>query len=143
MIAALTILHIAIASAWFGHKLLIPGDIRASAGLKTEQAGRFLQRLRRAERLGQLTGVGTLVSGAALWWAVGFETVDAGVWVGAGLVVGAILVGAAIGRPASNQLRYAVERGDRVEATIAGGRLSRVLAVESLLWVGALAAMVL
>jgi hypothetical protein len=143
MTPALTILHIAIAAAWFGHKLLVPGDIRASAGVKTEQAGPFLRRLRRAERLGQITGIGTLLSGAALWWVVGFETVDAGVWVGAGLVVGAILVGAAIGRPASKQLRFAVERGDRVAATIAGGRLSRVLGVESLLWLGALTAMVL
>lgn len=143
MIAALTILHITIAAAWFGHKLLIPGDIRASAGTRTEAAAPFLARLQRAERLGVATGLGTLLSGAALWWAVGFDTVAAGVWVGAGLVLGAILIGATLGRPASKQLRAAVEEGDRVEAAVAGGRVNRVLSIESLLWLGALTAMVL
>lgn len=143
MSAALTILHIGIAAAWFGHKLLIPGDIRASAGARTESAAPFLVRLQRAERLGVATGLGTLLSGAALWWVVGFDTVDAGVWLGAGLVLGAILIGATMGGPATKRLRAAIEDGDRVEATVAGGRVNRVLGIESLLWVGALTAMVL
>jgi hypothetical protein len=143
MIAALTILHIATAAAWFGHKLLIPGDIRASAGTRAEVAAPFLTRLKRAERFGILTGMGTLLTGAALWWAVGFDSVDAGVWVGAGLVLGAILIGATMGRPASKGLRMAVEDGDRIAAAVAGGRVNRVLGIESLLWIGALTAMVL
>jgi hypothetical protein len=142
MIATLTIVHIAIAAAWFGHKLLLPGDIRASAGARTEAAGPFLSRLQRAERFGVATGLGTLASGGALWWVVGFDTVDAGVWVGAGLVLGAILIGAMLGGPATRQLRAAVESGDRIAATVAGGRLNRVLGIESLLWLGALTAMV-
>ena len=113
MIAALTILHIAIAAAWFGHKLLIPGDIRASAGARNDSAAPFLARLQRAERFGIASGLGTLLSGVALWWAVGFDTVDVGVWVGAGLVLGAILIGATMARPASKRLRAAVEDGDR------------------------------
>lgn len=143
MIAALRILHIVIAAAWFGHKLLIPSDVRASAATVRAQAGPFLRRLKRAERLGQWTGLGTLLSGVALWWAVGFNTVDIGVWVGAGLVLAAIVIGATSGRPASKRLRTAVEQGDRVEATIAGGQVNRVLGIESLLWLGALTAMVL
>jgi hypothetical protein len=143
MIPVLTILHIAIAAAWFGHKLLIPGDVRASAGARAEQGGPFLLRLRRAERLGVATGLGTLLSGAALWWAVGFDTVGVGVWVGAGLVLGAVLTGATMARPASNRLRAAIEDGDRVAAVEAGGRINQVLRIESLLWIGALTAMVL
>lgn len=143
MIAALTILHIAIAAAWFGHKLLIPGDIRASAGVRAEMGEPFLERLRRAERMGIATGLATLLSGAALWWAVGFDAVDPGVWVGAGFVLGAILIGATMGRPASQKLRAAIEAHDRVAATVAGARVNRVLGIESLLWIGALTAMVL
>jgi hypothetical protein len=63
-------------------------------------------------------------------------------WIGLGLVVTAIAVGAIVARPASAELREAVGRGDRVEATIAGRRISQVLSVESVLWVGALVAMV-
>ncbi len=141
MIPALTILHVAIAAAWFGHKLLVPGDVRASTRL--DQAGPFVARLQRAERFGIATGVGTALSGAALWWAVGFDTVDLGVWIGAGLVVGAMVVGATLGRPASKRLIAAIQHGDRVEATVAGNRVNQVLGLESLLWIGALAAMVL
>jgi hypothetical protein len=142
MIVAFEIAHIAIAAAWFGHKLLIPGDIRRSASAGADQAPAFLVRLRRAERLGVLTGLGTLLSGSALAWLVGVETVDIGVWVGLGLVLAAIATGAIVGRPASRRLREAVSNGDRVEATIAGRQVSQVLGVESLLWLGALTAMV-
>ncbi len=142
MIDALRILHIAIAAAWFGHKLLIPGDIHRSAAADPSQAQAMIDRLKRAERLGKWTGVGTLLSGGALLWAVGVDEVGIGVWVGLGLVICAIALGATTARTASNHLREAVTRGDRVGATIAGGRLSRVLGMESLLWVGALTAMV-
>ena len=142
MIAALTIAHIAIAAAWFGHKLLIPGDIRRSVSGGADQAAPFLARLKRAERLGQATGLGTLLSGGALLWAVGADTVALGVWIGLGLVLAAIITGAIVARPASKRLEAAVNAGDRVAATIAGGQISRVLGAEGVLWVAALTAMV-
>lgn len=142
MILALRILHIALAAAWFGHKLLVPGDIKRSVhGGKAGEEG-LLDRMKRAERLGQLTGIGTLLSGGALLWAVGVDTVGFWIWVGAGLVVVAIVIGVTMGRPASQQLRDAVVRQDRVEATVAAGRVNRVLGIESLLWLGALTTMV-
>jgi hypothetical protein len=60
LVVVLTVVHIAIAAAWFGHKLLIPGDIRRSAAAVDAQAEAFLIRLRRAERFGILTGLGTV-----------------------------------------------------------------------------------
>lgn len=138
----LEILHIAFAAAWFGHKLLIPGDIRRAVHAGGAESEALLGRMKRAERLGILTGIGTLISGGGLMWLVGIETVDIGVWVGLGLVVVALVVGVTTGRPASRLLRDAVARGDRVEATIAGGQVSRVLGLESLLWLGALVSMV-
>ncbi|HJQ77772.1 MAG TPA: hypothetical protein VJ948_11005 [Acidimicrobiia bacterium] len=142
MIVALTIAHIAIAAAWFGHKLLVPGDIRRSAGAGSADARALLSRLRRAERFGRLTGLGTVISGGLLVWAVGAGTVGIGVWVGTGLVLIAIVLGAVIARPASKRLVAAVETGDRVAASIAGAQIGRVLGIESVLWLGALAAMV-
>jgi hypothetical protein len=142
MILTLDILHIALAAAWFGHKLLIPGDIRSSVHAGQTESEALLARLRRAERFGILTGVGTLLSGSALLWLLGPEAVALWIWVGLALVVVAIGIGATIARPASRRLREAVGRGDRVEATVAGRQVNRVLAAESLLWVGALVTMI-
>ena len=142
MVVALTVLHIALAAAWFGHKLLVPGDIKASVRGDSDP-GPFLGRLKRAERVGQLTGVGTLLAGMGLAFAVDASTVGYGVWIGATLVVVTIVIGAVLARPVSNRLKTAVASGDRVTATIAGNRLNRLLGVESLLWLGALTGMVL
>lgn len=138
MILVLTFAHVAIAAAWFGHKLLLPGDIRTSVHADAED---LVPRLRRAERFGILTGLGTLISGAGLMWAVGVETVSLWIWAGLALVIAALAVGALVGRPASKRLRKAVESGDRVAATVEGRQIGRVLGVESLLWLGALTTM--
>lgn len=142
MVVALTAVHIAIAAAWFGHKLLIPGDIRRSAGAGKAQSEAFLARLRRAQGFGILTGLGTVLSGVVLAWVVGVESVGPGVWVGAGLVAAAIALGAIVARPASRRLDAAVKAGDRVGANRAGAQVGRVLEIESVLWLGALIAMV-
>jgi hypothetical protein len=143
MVITLKILHIALAAAWFGHKLLVPGDIRTSAQAGRDASALFLERLRRAERFGILTGLGTLAAGIGLAFAVDASTVGYGVWIGSTLVVIALVAGGIFARPASKQLRSAVATGDRVAAVVAGNRLNRVLAVESLLWIGALAGMVI
>jgi len=142
MVVVLTVLHIALAAAWFGHKLLVPGDIKASTRADADPTA-FVARLKRAERVGQLTGVGTLLAGVGLAFAVDASTVGYGVWIGATLVVATIALGAIAARPASNQLREAAVTGDRVSATVAGKRLNRILGLESLLWLGALAGMVI
>lgn len=143
MVVALQILHIALAAAWFGHKLVVPGDIRASAKSAPEGGAAFVSRLRRAQRLGIVTGSGTLAAGVGLAYAVDASTVGYGVWIGATLVVAAIVVGAIFGRPSSKRLQEAVIAGDRVAATVAGNRLNNVLGLEGLLWVGALSGMVI
>ncbi|HEU4321185.1 MAG TPA: hypothetical protein VFS66_14030 [Acidimicrobiia bacterium] len=142
MVVALTVLHIALAAAWFGHKLLVPADIKASIRGETAP-GPFLGRLQRAERVGQVTGLGTLLAGMGLAFAVDASTVGYGVWIGATLVVATIVIGAVFARPVSKRLEAAVTSGDRVAATVAGQRLNRLLGVESLLWLGALTGMVL
>lgn len=142
MVVALTVLHIALAAAWFGHKLLVPGDIKASVRGGSDPEP-FLGRLKRAERIGQVTGLGTLLAGMGLAFAIDASTVGYGVWIGATLVVATIVVGAVFARPISKRLKIAVAAGDRIEATIAGNSLNKILGLESLLWLGALTGMVL
>lgn len=141
MVLALTIAHVAIAAAWFGHKLLLPGDIRKSVHAGQAESEDLVSRLKRAERLGIVTGSGTLMTGVGLMWAVGIETVSLWIWGGLALVVVAIGIGALVARPASKRLVAAVVAGDRVAATVEGRQISRVLGAESLLWLGALTTM--
>ena len=143
LIALLRFLHILFAAAWFGHKLLIPGDIRRSTGSGGSTDDGFLHRLARAERLGIISGLGTVLFGGALAFEIGIDTVDIGVWIGTVLAVAAIGVGAIAGRPVVERLRTAVNNGQRTDAAAAGAQLNRILGAESLLWVGALAAMVI
>lgn len=138
---ALRTLHVLVAAAWFGHKLLVPGDIRAAVTDSVESTRELLPRLRRAERMGQFSGVGTLATGGLLIWWVGVEGVAVTKWIGLGLVLAAILTGAIVARPASNAFHASAEAGDRPGAARAGRTITRVLAVESLLWAATLALM--
>ena len=143
LVTTLNFLHILFAAAWFGHKLLVPGDIRRSTGSGGVADASFLDRLTRAERLGITSGLGTVIFGSILAFEVGFDTVDFGVWIGMGLAFSAIGVGAIAGRPVAKRLRTAVANGHRTDAAAAGAQLTRILSAESLLWAGALAAMVI
>lgn len=132
------ILHIGLASAWFGHKLLIPADMRKS--IVAGEGASLMVRLAKAERLGQITGLGTLATGSVLVWIIGPGSVRAAIWVGVGAVIVAFVVGATIARPASNRLRASVSAGDTTAGTHAA-TLGRLLVVESVLWVVALVSM--
>ena len=140
MATLIRILHVAVAAAWFGHKLLIPADIGASLGSQ-QAAESLIERLQRAEPLGIATGLGTLGTGLALVFAIGPRTVSVGIYVGLALVIVAIAVGAAVARPASVALQDAVAKGDLSSARAAAGRLTIVLWTESTLWSGALVTM--
>ncbi len=141
MIAWVKVLHIAVAAAWFGHKLLIPTDMKTSLD-EPVAAGHLITRLARAESLGIASGLGTLATGGLLVLLIGPGSVGGGVWVGLGLVLVAIALGAILARPASKRLRSAVVSGDLASARRSAGRLSQVLITESLLWSGSLIAMI-
>jgi hypothetical protein len=87
--------------------------------------------------------LGTLATGALLVVLIGPGSVSDGVWVGLGLVLAAIALGGIVARPASNRLRSAVGSGDLALARQSAGSISQVLIAESLLWSGALIAMIL
>lgn len=141
VITVTKILHIAVAAAWFGHKLLIPADLRSSLH-HVDAAAQLVVRLTRAETLGIATGLGTLVTGGLLVLLIGPASVNVGVWIGLGLVLTAIAIGAVVARPASRRLSAAVASTELVSARRDARLLSQVLLVESLLWSAALIAMI-
>lgn len=141
LIVGMKVIHVATAAAWFGHKLLVPTDLRRSLGAGIDEARRLVPRLERAEAFGIATGLGTLVTGLSLVFVEGASTIRPLVWVGLGLVLAAIATGAIIARPASNRFRRSVGAGDLTAAAADARTLSAVLGVEALLWVGALATM--
>ena len=142
MIVALKVLHVAVAAAWFGHKLLVPSDLRHSLHSPTN-AATLLVRLRRAEALGVGAGLGTLLTGGALVLAIGPNAVRTPVYVGLALVVAAVAVGAVVARPASMRLRETVRDDDLASAREAANRLTTVLVTESVLWSAALVTMLI
>jgi hypothetical protein len=141
MLTVVRILHVAVAAAWFGHKLLIPADLRQSIGGGFEQAGDLMVRLRRAEQLGVITGLGTLLTGLVLVFMIGPDVVSPGIYVGLGLVLAAIALGATVAHPASVRLREAVVGGDLMAAGSEARTVSQVLVAESVLWSAALVSM--
>lgn len=140
---AALIVHILFASAWFGHKLLVPRDVRVSVR-QEESAGYLIERMGRAQRLGVVSGLGTLATGL---WLMELTTgiTDAAVetYIALGAVIAILVVGATATQPAWKRVRKAIEAGDIPAAAGGAGRFNRAINLESLLWVFALTMMVI
>lgn len=140
MRTALLIVHIASAAAWFGHKLMVPRDIRMSLR-SGDVASAMVERMRGMARLGIGSALGTAFSGIGLLWLAGWS---ASTTLGLGIfaAIAAIVVGASRARPAWEAVERAVEHGDLATGGAFGRRFSAWLHLESVLWMAALAAMV-
>lgn len=134
--------HVVVAAAWFGHKLLIPADLRQASAEMTGPDPQLVSRLRRSQRLGILTGLGTLGTGVLLIALIGQDVVPFRIYIGLGLVLVMLLVGSIMARPAWATLKVSLEEGTRTTATSAARSLGRALNIESILWVAALITMV-
>lgn len=142
MIETLTIIHIAAAAAWFGHKLLIAGDVHASIR-DVEGASRFVARIGRARRLGVISGIITIATGLWLVYEVfGFADTPIRIWVGLGSALAIFLVAISFARPAWKRIRSGMEEGDPASAASGVVRFRQALMLENLLWILALASMV-
>ena len=103
-----------------------------------------MQRVDFAERLGQATGLLTLVSGVAMIVAVGgFGAVSEWIYAGAALVVLSFMIGGLVARPAWAATKSLLATGQVTATAEPIRRLSSVLVIESALWVLALATMFL
>ena len=142
MVVAVKILHIAAAAVWLGHKVLIPGDLRATIRDLTG-SDRFVRRMERALRVGIASGLVTVLSGLGLIHLVfGFTSAPVRIYLGLAAVLAMFVVGALVARPAWDRIRTGLETGDAPAAAAAAGRFTRALALENLLWVLALGTMV-
>ena len=143
MILITNILHVTFAAAWFGHKLLIPRDLRQSIHSRHEHMG-LIQRVVRAERLGVISGLGTLVTGMALIILTsGFAQTPLRIWLGLAAVIAMFMVGALLVTPAWRDVRSGLEANDLPHAVSRVGSLIGALRLEGLLWVLALTTMLL
>ena len=134
----LLVVHIAAAAAWFGHKLMIPRDIRRSL---SDDPSAMIGRVGAAAPLGITSALITVASGVGL---LALNSWTASALLGAGIMaaLGAIAVGASSARRAWRSLVGAVEDQDLVLAAAFGRRFTRAMGLENLLWLAALAAMV-
>ncbi len=141
MTEAVVILHVVFASAWFGHKLLTPRDVRVS--VRTIESGSLLiERMQRARSLGMLAGLGTLGTGIWLiYLTTGLFDAPVTIYVALGVVVLMFVVGATIARTAWNEIRDAIEANDVPGAAGGVSAFNRALNLESLLWILALTMM--
>lgn len=141
MILATKIVHIAFAAAWFGHQLLLPRDLRQSIH---EREGTVLHRIGRARRFGIISGLGTMVSGLALiWMTTGLAETPPAIWLGLAATLAIFVVGAAVARPAWGVIRSGLEDNDYPRAASRLRSFTGALHLEGLLWILALASMLL
>ena len=137
------ILHVTFAAAWFGHKLLIPRDLRQSIHSRHEHMG-LIQRVIRAERVGIVSGLGTIATGMALVvLTTGFAETPLRIWLGLAAVIAMIAVGTLVGSPAWREVRRGLEANDLPHAVSRVGALIGALRLEGLLWILALTTMLL
>lgn len=143
VIEVVTIFHIAVAAAWFGHKLLIPRDVRVSVR-EPESAMYLVDRMRRARTLGIVTGVLTL--GTGIWLVIlttGFAEAPITIHIAMGAVIAMFFVGFLVGRPAWKRIENAITAGDTPAAVGGANSLNSALNLESLLWILALTMMII
>lgn len=106
-----------------------------------EVASAMVARLKAVARLGIGSALATVLSGIGLLWSADWSaTPTLGVGIFAAIV--AVAVGASRARPAWDGVDRAVAAGDLVTAGAFGRQFSRWLHLESLLWIAALAAMI-
>lgn len=135
------IFHVAFAAAWFGHKLLIPRDVRISVR-HAESASLLVDRMKRAQRLGIVSGVGTLGTGAWLMYlTTGFTDAPLPIYIALATVIAMFAVGATIARTAWNRIASAIADNDIPAAAGGVAAFNRALNLESLLWILALTMM--
>lgn len=143
MILLFKILHVTFAAAWFGHKVLIPRDLRQSMHDRHENVG-LTKRMARAERLGIISGLGTLATGIGLIaLTTGFADAPLRIWLGLAAVLAMFLVGGLVGSPAWRDVRAGLSDNDLPQAVSRVGALIGALRLEGLLWVLALTTMLL
>lgn len=143
MILATKILHVVFAAAWFGHKLLVPRDVRQSIH-DPGGPGSLIRRMARAERLGILAGLGTVATGIGLiLLTTGFAGTPLRIYIGLAAALAMFFVGGLVASPAWREIRSGLEADDLPRAAARVSSFTGALRLEGLLWVLALTTMLI
>ncbi len=140
--AFLKLLHVLSMAAWLGAALWVPGDVRRTLARGAPHLEPLAERGGAAIRLDLYAGIATVVTGLALFWRRAFLARPAlSVGMALGIVL-LLLVGFGV-VPAWRRVADRLRAGDASGATAAAPRLAAFTGVGHLLWLVALALMVL
>jgi hypothetical protein len=136
------IVHVLSAATWLGAAIWTPGDVRRTLALGKPHLDTLPRRVKPAMALDLWAGIGTLVTGIV---AIGLQggVPRAGVMVGLAAVLVRLAVLTPAMRVAFRRVEAAVGAGDVGAAEAPARRLGMLGGLGHLLWVVALAGMVL
>jgi hypothetical protein len=138
----LRFLHLVAMAVWLGAALWVPGDVKRTLALGPPHVARLGQRVRPALRLAVWAGVATIATGTGLTMTGGSRR--PGIVVGFVIALFLLILGMTILLPAGKRAAALAESGgDLAEAQRLARSLAAFAGVGHLLWLAALAAMVL
>jgi hypothetical protein len=138
----LRFLHFVATAVWLGAALWVPGDVKRTLSLGPPHLAGLSRRVRPALRLGVWAGVATIATGAGLTMTGG--STRPGIVVGFVIALFLLILGMTILLPAGKRAAALAEAGgDLAEARRLARSLAAFSGVGHLLWLAALAAMVL
>lgn len=141
MLIALKVLHVTLAAAWFGHKLLIPRDLRRATDPDGDRTG-LVARMLVAQRLGIGAGLGTLLTGIGLVFSTtGFRDAQVTIYIGLSAVLVMFIVGGMFASPAWKRIEQSLAGEEATQISADVLTFNRALGIEAMLWVVALSAM--
>lgn len=140
--AFLKLLHILSMAAWLGAALWVPGDVKRSLARGGPHLGPLAERAGPAVRVDLVAGVATIATGLALMWRRGWLARPA-MWIGAAFGFVLLALVAAVLVPAWNRIAARIAAGDVRGAEAVAPRLAAATGAGHLLWLVALALMVL
>jgi hypothetical protein len=145
MLTIVRYLHVVSMASWLGAALWLAGDARRSLAAGPDAARAFLQRALASLKVDRMAGLATLLTGGALihftkvWPALPLPLV-----VGMALGIARAGVTDALLFPAVRRLAARLEAGEAPAALLpVAGRLSMLSGIGHLVWLGALAGMIL
>ena len=145
MLTIVRYLHVVSMAAWLGAALWLAGDARRSLAAGPDASRAFLNRALAALRVDRAAGLATLLTGATLiyltriWPAMPLPLM-------VGMTLGACRAGLTEGLlfPAVRRLGARLEAGEAPAALLpVAGRLAMLSGIGHLIWLGALAGMIL
>ncbi|BDG03868.1 hypothetical protein [Anaeromyxobacter oryzae] len=142
LLSALLFLHVLFAAAWLGAALWMPGDVRRTLARGRPWVDALAARAAPALGLDLGAGVGTIVTGLAVWGVEGFGH-RTGIELGLAASLARVILTVVAIRPAWAAVQAAVAgTGDLVAADGPARRLGMLAGIAHTLWLVALAGMI-